>query len=691
MPTPKDARKRLEAVRSRAAALSVEREAAVRRRGEIAGRVGLAKGRLALRPKVDAFLEQLQAEAHARRVGDFERLLTALASEVMPQQTAIRLELEVERGQPSLDIVAAGPGGAAEDVYEDKGGALTNVISMGLRLIAAVRSGSARFLLLDEADCWIRNDRVPAFYSVLKDAAKKLGVQCIAVSHHDVATFGDGIAVAKLTGHPRLKGGTRIENSPRRHEWQDGEEGIRSIRLRNFQGFVDETMYLSPGANAVVGENDVGKSSFVRAFRAVFYGEARDSLIRRGERTCMVEIGLPGGKTLRWDRQARRNPVNRWMLLGPDGAVVTEEGMTFETGGRTVPEWVNRVAGIGPVEGMDVHAGKQKSPVFLLDKPGSTRAAVLSVGRESGHVRKMIQIQKERCAADAALVKEGEAEIARLDGRIAQIPDRDGMDLMVRAAMEALDKAEHEEREAARLEDVLAGLERASAALAKAVAVRAALEDVPEREAFEELYADCAAEARLRGVADALAVARAGLESAEARERALARLPDAVPVLEDVSTLVRIVEEMRHAKDMAAKAVAVVDALAALPEAMPTIVPSDAIIRAGRALRDAKADLARAEARARALEAVPDTMPALEDGGAAAAALAALERAGAELAAARERSAAAEAAFLACEAEIEAAAAETGGACPLCGGEVGNPLAYVGACGHAHGREAADA
>ena len=74
-------------------------------------------------------------------------------------------------------------------MLEDNGGALTNVIGMALRLIAVVKADVARFLALDEADCWIAPDRVASFYRVLEDGAARLGVQCLAVSHRPVAVL----------------------------------------------------------------------------------------------------------------------------------------------------------------------------------------------------------------------------------------------------------------------------------------------------------------------------------------------------------------------------------------------------------------------------------------------------------------------------------------------------------------------
>ena len=75
--------------------------------------------------------------------------------------------------------------------------------------------------------------------------------------------------------------------------WDEGQPGLRFIRLLNVQAYADATLRSSPGVNALIGPNNRGKSSFIRALRAVFYGEARDSLVRAGAKAAQVEIGLP--------------------------------------------------------------------------------------------------------------------------------------------------------------------------------------------------------------------------------------------------------------------------------------------------------------------------------------------------------------------------------------------------------------
>ena len=201
--------------------------------------------------------------------------------------------------------------------------------------------------------------------------------------------------------------------------WDDAAPGLRFVRLIDVQGYRHATLTLGPGVNALVGPNNRGKSTVIRALRAVFYGEARDSLVRAGARTATVEIGVAGGRTLRFSRQPRRTPVNVWSLHEPDGSVVLESGTRLETGGRAVPEWVGKKFGIAKVGDLDVHVAHQKFPVFLLGEPPSRRSAVLSIGQEAGYLRDMLAIHRERCARDMALVRTGERELIAIQDALA--------------------------------------------------------------------------------------------------------------------------------------------------------------------------------------------------------------------------------------------------------------------------------
>lgn len=612
--------------------------------------VGEAKGRRDLKPKIDKFLEEQQADFHTRIVGKYEQLLTTFVNEVMQGQAPIGLDLTIKRGQPALDIVSRVTADIAKDIYRHKGGALTNLISLGLRMIVITRSRRRRFMILDEADCWAQTEKIPAFYKVVREGASKLGIQSIAISHFPTSMFGDDVNIVRLSGHPESPTGTNVNNNPRRYHWSDDEEGFRYIRLINFQGYVNETLHLTPGTTVISGDNDLGKSSFVRAMRAVFYGdrEIDDGLIRDGERMCAVEIGLPRGRVLRWDRQIRRNPVNLWTLKEADGSVVTEmnENGTvaarYETGGD-LPEWVEREFGISPVHGLDAHLTIQKEPVFLLTESPQVRALVLSVGQEASYISAMIAKHKEQVALDNTTIREGEKEMALLLERIEKLEK-------AVSKMEMLDEAENifeslKERVAVveKANRRLTDLEAAQRQLAVLQRKAQILELVPELELVRGLEADMRED-------DRLAVLHENMVDAARR---LARQRRTVEILDR------------------------------LPSVVPTVQSSDRLIEIGRNVAVTRNEVERLSKIRDVLARVPETIPPLRDMSTAGDVVRSITTARVAVADGEKRLGDIDGRMARTKTEIEAIVAGFGDACPVCGTHIDDASKFMSV--HAHG------
>ena len=332
--------KRLAGARREVSELTGQRRALIAKDAELTRSVGLAKGRLSIKPQVDAYLEELQASANAKTVTSYTKLLSALSQDVLNQGVKIGLDLYTERGLPGLDIFAE-QGGRRVDLFESAGGSITNVACLGLRAIATVKSGLRPFLALDEADCWLRPSRAPAFYRVVRQMTEKMRFQALVISHHDVDAFANGINLISVGGKPQT--GLSIEVRAGGATWLDDQvPGIRGIRLRNFAGYIDCWIPLSPGMNAIIGENNIGKSMVLRLLRSVAYGReaSSDRDIRHGEFRADAEVHLEQGRVLCWSREIKRNPVMLWRLLEADGSVAVQDGIPCESGSKDgVPSW----------------------------------------------------------------------------------------------------------------------------------------------------------------------------------------------------------------------------------------------------------------------------------------------------------------------------------------------------------------
>lgn len=621
------------------------------RKAMLERQVGEAKGRRERNPVYAKFLEEMQADAHARNVGKFEKLLTTILNEFMPNQPPIGLDLTIKRGQPALEIVSRVAADIAKDIYKHKGGAVTNILSLALRMMVLVRSRRRRFLILDEADCWTQSEKIPTFYKITVEAGAKLGVQCLAISHWPSEKFGDGMNVARLSGHPEAATGTNINNNPRPYQWSDEEEGFRYIRLRNFQGYIDETLQLTPGVTIISGDNDLGKSSFGRAMRAVFYGDIDDGLIRDGERMCAVEIGLKGGRVLRWDRQLKRNPVNLWKLLEADGSVVTvmDEGgqiiRQYETGGD-VPDWVENEFGISKVQNLDVHLMLQKEPVFLLDESPQVRATALSVGQESNYISGMIQKHKEQVAADNATIRDGEKEMARIIEKIERIEKALEKALALPEAEEIHERMTSRERDAADIRRMIGDIEAAIEVARALDDRRTMLAYLPSPESIRSIEMGIRKVERYTDI-------QSGMEQAEAESR---------------------------------KARATSEALKDLPDAIPVIRSTDRMIELGKSISTARAEEARLRKLKESLARLPDGVPVLRSSARQMEILAGIENFGADLAQGRDRMTAATERMEQVQAELDQIVSSMGHVCTVCGNHIEGGAQLVAA--HSHGDHA---
>jgi DNA repair ATPase RecN len=413
-----------------------------RRHQELVESIGKAKWRLSRKSAVDAFLESLQSSIHSKVVSTYGEMLTAIVQDVLPQNVEIGLDLYTERGLPAMDVMAR-VNGHPLNIMESQGGALTNVVGLGLRSIAAVRSGLRPFVLLDESDCWIKPDRIPAFYKVVKQMSERLGFQAVIVSHHDVGLFAEGISVVELKGDPNI-GVEEVLPLPGFGQWPNSEmPGIRGIRLHNFASFRDAFIPLAPGVTAIIGENNLGKSRITRAMRTAFYDrEAADEDIRHGETCAEVEFMLENERTLYWSRDSKRKPPTLWKLTEADGSVAVVDGSTCIEGAtnQKVPQWVSKAVGIARIEDLDIQLAHQKLPVFLLDKPATQRASVLSVGRESNRLKNMIVKHKERASRDQQMAKQGETELSSIRHRLALLERTEALSFHMETLSGRIDK-----------------------------------------------------------------------------------------------------------------------------------------------------------------------------------------------------------------------------------------------------------
>lgn len=461
-------RTRAQSLALRVAQLRGRQSADAQLQAELTESVALAKGRMALAAEVANVFEGLQTLAHQRSVGALEELLTAVLEDVLPGEGVIRLIPSYKANATHLDI-ALEKGGNLEDLVDGNGGAVTNVVCAGLRYAALARTGNRPVMILDEPDCWLKPERVPAFVETISQVSAQGGFQTFFITHHDPAFFEGKFNLVRFSA--TADGVSATPLSPVVSNWtSDAQPGIRSIRLENVRRHVNTLVPCFPGATAYIGDNNLGKSTaLMAASKIVAYGESDDSVIRHGCEEARIVIELEGGNRLEWSRSKKRSPTVLYQHFRGDELVAEGPQKTR----NQAPEWVQEILGISRVDDLDIQVGNQKTPVFLLNDSAPRRAQILSVGRESGYLPTLMRAYEGQRTADRETIKSGESALTRLKLRAAYFADLPRID-------QKLAKA------SAMAEDVLRVLSQAEK---MAAAIRAIATKTARVEALSEVEA----------------------------------------------------------------------------------------------------------------------------------------------------------------------------------------------------------
>lgn len=439
-------RDRLDKQRLKLAELNGRAVAMRERRDKLVADVSLAKARQALAPEAIAFLDKLQARLHEDTLGDFRDLTTSIIQDVYPGDNRAEFKLDSRDNVPSLDI-SLKVNSKDEDIMTMNGGGITNVICTGLRYIALSRTENRNFLALDEPDCWMDVNRVPAFVKVITDVSRVLGTQTLLVSHHPVNLLEvEGVNIIELA--PDATG--KIVASPLNPQapsWEnDEQEGIRFIELINVGKHEHTVIPLFPGVNALSAENQGGKSTVMAALRFACYNSrpAGDGLIRHDAPDAVVRIGIERGIIIEARVVAEGSPKVTFKLFVP-GEDKPRDSQTGERG-KPAPDFVGRALRITKVDGLEIQLGMQKEPIFLLNQGGPALAKVLSVGRESGFLTAMRERHRVWTRRDNDLVAKGEAELMGLNRRISVLEELQGIEPLMQLVRKLLDEVESTEK-----------------------------------------------------------------------------------------------------------------------------------------------------------------------------------------------------------------------------------------------------
>jgi len=405
-----DTLKRKQGVDDRINALFAVREDRVKEKTSILSQFSFSQAYLDKKDEVNEMLVTLQEKMQRKAKGFFEDLLTELVAEILPSESGrIVLDLSVKSNKTSLDVMIV-KDGKTESVFADNGGALTNIISMGLRFIVLSRSSNRRFLVFDEADAWIKPANIPYFMKVVTELSRKLGIQVVVISHHDIEQFK---STAKIIRLERDQDGHVISILESDVEEEERNLGaFKSIRLRGFKSHTNTHIELSPYVTIIYGENNVGKSHISRAFNSLRNGDTMESNINHNANFCRVELRLEDNNLLSWEYHRKGKRKTQYKVIADTG----EELESSYEGGKP-PVWLNDYLFMDNINNLDVHVVDQKYPVYLIGDNISSfqRAEMLSLGSDNENVKFMIKKHNENIKEHQSIIRSGKRRLSYIE------------------------------------------------------------------------------------------------------------------------------------------------------------------------------------------------------------------------------------------------------------------------------------
>ncbi|MEW4488084.1 AAA family ATPase [Thalassoglobus sp. JC818] len=165
---------------------------------------------------------------------------------------------------------------------------------------------------------------------------------------------------------------------------------ITRIELIDFMSHRHTVIEPAEGLTVLTGPNNVGKSAIVAALQ-LLCDNTRGSnyAIRHGAKSCSVTVTTDDGHEVTWSRS---KTSSHYVVDGQRFDRIRAGGGFDE---------LNTALRLGKVnsegnEAFDIHFGAQKSPIFLLDKTGSSAAQFFASSSDVSRLLEMQQVHQDR-------------------------------------------------------------------------------------------------------------------------------------------------------------------------------------------------------------------------------------------------------------------------------------------------------
>jgi len=136
---------------------------------------------------------------------------------------------------------------------------------------------------------------------------------------------------------------------------------IKTLHLKNFQSYKNQTIHFNEGLNLILGSSDSGKSALMRAISFVLYNYPRNNtLIHHGEDQTEVTVTFSDGLSVTRIKGRR----NAYIAKKPDGKIIELDKVD-----KSVPEEIKTLLNNPPEDDFNglISYADQFSKMFLVD------------------------------------------------------------------------------------------------------------------------------------------------------------------------------------------------------------------------------------------------------------------------------------------------------------------------------------
>lgn len=351
---------------------------------------------LDINAEVMDFLDKFSKRSYEENLLNYERLLSYYVNDVFMsknvEEKEILIELVEKVNSLAIDIYIQNKGSEnKEDIVKSNGGGIANIVAVGLKVLSLfnlnLSNGYRKFLVLDEADCWLKEPdgaKNEAFYKQLYEISKHCNMQIFIISHWDIPL---SIPAKRIHLSLNKDKTMRIEDQTVVNEDLSNfnDSYVKKIALKNFESHRDTTIELSPRITILTGDNNIGKSAVVRAFRSVFFFDGSDLQINHEANEAKVYVELSDQQSVLWTRKRKGNIPEEYFLnvFNKEGKFSSKNNVNqaidlkFSKKKMMETGILGEVFGIYKYNNLDLQLGDQKDPIGILKLDSKDKAIAL--------------------------------------------------------------------------------------------------------------------------------------------------------------------------------------------------------------------------------------------------------------------------------------------------------------------------